>query len=346
MSSLINEIGSEFSCNEINQEFSLKLPKGFNDTLLTFCGRTSISIIIQKIPNIRKAMLPSYCCDSMIEPFRRMNIEVFFYNVNYDNGLNIDLELPGDIDVLLWCNYFGYKTIMPELSDFITNGGIIIEDITHSLFSAQQYNTQSQFLIASLRKWGPIVSGGFCASKDYNFNDLVLNLPDESFINMKTKAMFLKEQYLHDGDEKKKEEYLALFYECNQWLSNNYLNLRIDIESQKKINGKKFEQIVSIRRRNAKILHDGLKNHPDISFLFELTQMDCPIFVPIIVKNNKRDIFHKKLIENKIYCPIHWPKPNTICNSNLYDNELSLICDQRYSDLDMYRIIDVLINIK
>ena len=102
--------------------------------------------------------------------------------------------------------------------------------------------------------------------------------------------------------------------------------------------------MIIIRRKNAKILHDGLKRHQDISFLFNVEQMDCPIFVPIIVKNGKRDYFRKILIENKIYCPIHWPKPNATCNSNIYDSELSLICDQRYNEFDMKRIIEILNN--
>lgn len=342
MSINVKEIGSEFSCDETYQRLSFKFPVDFNDELLTFCGRTSIEIILENNPKIKKAMLPSYCCDSMIEPFRNQNIEVVFYNVNYNRGLQIDLKLEPDIDAIFWCNYFGYRHDMPDLSCFINNGGIVIEDITHSLFSLQQYNKQSQFLVASLRKWGPLLSGGFCASRDYSFNDVKLEFPNETFVNKKAKAMLLKEQYLDDGNEIKKEKYLSLFNESNQWLSTNYSHLKIDMKSRRIIQGNDYERMVKIRKRNAKLLHDGLKNHPDISFLFEMAQMDCPIFVPIIVKNNKRDFFRKKLIDNKVYCPIHWPKPNATCISNLYDNELSLICDQRYSAADMYRIINIL----
>ena len=70
--------------------------------------------------------------------------------------------------------------------------------------------------------------------------------------------------------------------------------------------------------------------------------MDCPIFVPILTTN--REAIRKKLIENEIYCPIHWPKPNDKCESNLYELELSLICDQRYNEADMQRIVDVINN--
>ena len=56
------------------------------------------------------------------------------------------------------------------------------------------------------------------------------------------------------------------------------------------------------------------------------------MFVPIISKN--RNNIRKKLIENNIYCPIHWTSFNN-SNNEIYANELSLICDQRYAKEDM-----------
>ena len=67
--------------------------------------------------------------------------------------------------------------------------------------------------------------------------------------------------------------------------------------------------------------------------------MDCPLFVPVLLEN--RDKVRKHLTENKIYCPVHWPKPEG-ADSNIYDMELSLICDQRYGVNDMERIVSVL----
>ena len=82
----------------------------------------------------------------------------------------------------------------------------------------------------------------------------------------------------------------------------------MDDESQSTVNGDLYNKVVEIRRRNARVLYRGLKDHPDISFLFDINKMDCPIFVPIIVKNNNRERFRKILIENNIYCPIHSPE--------------------------------------
>ena len=68
---------------------------------------------------------------------------------------------------------------------------------------------------------------------------------------------------------------------------------------------------------------------------------DTPIFLPIFMETKERDGLRKHLIEMGIYCPVHWPKPEG-CESNIYDLELSLICDQRYGIEDMKRIVSVI----
>ena len=47
-----------------------------------------------------------------------------------------------------------------------------------------------------------------------------------------------------------------------------------------------------------------------------------------------------------IYCPIHWPKPQMGGSSALFDTELSLVCDQRYTEKDMQRMIGILSDIR
>jgi hypothetical protein len=69
-------------------------------------------------------------------------------------------------------------------------------------------------------------------------------------------------------------------------------------------------------------------------FPVEIWTVRC--FVPILLPN--RNEIRAHLTKNEIYCPVHWPKPEG-CESNIYDHELSLICDQRYGIKDMKRIV-------
>lgn len=325
------EIGSEFYTVPIESDCGLIYPK---PGLLSFCGRTAIETVLNSI-KARTALLPSYCCESMIEPFQKKGMEVFFYDVNYKDQLIIDTDITDNIDVVFWCNYFGFKTEMPNFSKFLSRGGIIVEDITHSLFSTVQCNKQSQYIVASLRKWEPILSGGYCAGN--NLYDNYIEPPIE-FISKKQYAMDLKADYLISPDALKKEAFLSAFNESNQWLANNYSNLGIDEKSKYYLSKINMMEHRKIRRRNAEMLYDKLNGR--VEFLFDKETMDCPLFVPVIIKKN-RDLVRQKLIDKNIYCPIHWPKPER-CESNIYDMELSLICDQRYGEEEMNRLISTL----
>lgn len=336
----MREIGSEFSIEKIEVAQGLQIPR-LNDGVLVFSGRTAIEAVLNNEPLIQKALLPSYCCDSMIEPFKKAGIEVEFYSVNYDGKIKITLDMNICADCILWCNYFGYSVTMPDFSDYINQGGIIIEDITHSFFSKQQFHKQSKYLVASLRKWEPILCGGYYASRKNNLQPNSQKKPLNLFLEQKMQAMILKQKYLSGEKSIKKSEFMEMYAKTNKWLADNYSGLAIDEYSKKYLISVDYRCHRRKRIGNAYILYDGLKKHSDVNFLFPIEDMDCPLFVPVIIENGKRDFIRKRLIENDIYCPVHWPKPEG-CKSNLYDIELSLVCDQRYDEEDMRRIVDVL----
>lgn len=333
---MIQEIGSEF------HSMPLEEGDGFHYPIpgtLVFSGRTAIETVLLNLPKAKRALLPSYCCDSMIEPFRRAGIDTGFYPVNYDNGLKIEAGDLAGTDIFLWCNYFGFRMPMPDLTDYVGCGGVVLEDITQSLLSERVYHPQAQYLVASLRKWEPIACGGYCASAKDELRHSPTKLPPDDFLEKKYTAVEIKSAYLIDGDEKKKSRFLPMFSESNTWLAENYSRLSIDERSQEFLAHADMEKQKSIRRRNAEILYDGLSSA--VQFLFSIEKLDCPLFVPIVL-TEKRDELRRELTANRIYCPIHWPHPKADCISNLYEMELSLVCDQRYSDEDMQRIVRVI----
>ena len=67
------------------------------------------------------------------------------------------------------------------------------------------------------------------------------------------------------------------------------------------------------------------------------------MFVPILVDPHIRNDLRSYLINRAIYCPVHWPKSpyHGVCNE-LYDMELSLVCDQRYDFADMDRVLQAI----
>ena len=317
---MAREIGSEFHKVAPDSGHGLNYPR---PGTLVFSGRTAIEAVLKKLPDAHTALLPSYCCDSMIVPFRVAGIDVKFYKVEWAEGLKIEID--GSADTLLWCNYFGFKNSLPEFD------GVIIEDITHSFLTESPCHPQSDYLVASLRKWEPVNCGGYCSI------EIDGKIPPDEFITFKTTAMGLKAEYLDDHDEEKKPKFLKMFADSNHWLANNYQGLAIDRFSREYIGSVDVEKQRRIRRENARALYEGLQNI--VQFMFPIEDMDCPLFVPILLPN--RDKVRAHLTKNEIYCPIHWPKPEG-CESNIYNNELSLICDQRYGIKDMERIVSTL----
>lgn len=325
---MAREIGSEFHRVSPDSGPGLTLPVSGP---LVFSGRTAIETVLKEMPEAKKAVLPSYCCDSMIQPFRDAGIEVEHYPVFYEDGIKVEVKI--DADIFLWCNYFGFDVPMPDMNFF---SGVIIEDVTHSLLSDHLYHPQSDYLVASLRKWEPVNCGGYCAAVNGELYHLPITTPPQDYIEKKSAAMNLKTEYLSDLDEEKKPRFLSMFGESNRWLAQHYSNLSIDSWSNEYLSTADMDKQREIRRRNAKVLYGELGN---ARFLFPEEAMDTPLFVPILLSN--RNEVRKILIENSIYCPVHWPKPEG-AESNLYEMELSLICDQRYNEKDMERIISVL----
>lgn len=337
------EIGSEFEWSYINRlEW---LPHG-EDTIFTFSGRTAIETALKNIKCKRTALVPSYCCESMLIPFRDLNVKLDFFEVkNKDDGIQIiiDKENLMKQDVLFLCNYFGFRIDFPDdlIKTFQDRGGVVIEDITHSLLSKKLWYTDSDYWVASLRKWGDLLDGGYCNSRKRKLYFKPLHKPKNSFIEKKIQAMKLKRLYL-EGNKVDKNIYQSMFAECNSFLAKNYQDTLMTEVSYFLINQWNTLDIRTKRINNAKILYAGLRDLENIEPLFLEERMDCPLFVPVIIKRKYRDTIRKKLIENQIYCPVHWPKPAVECTLELYDIELSLVCDQRYERKDMNRILSVL----
>ena len=231
---------------------------------------------------------------------------------------------------------------------------IIIEDITHRLLNEQNYCIKADYLIASLRKWFPLPSGGLAVKMDGDFKEVKTTGPPARLISNKIEAMNQKAEYIAYGhgkgeyEKELKNSFLALFCEFNTGIIKTYKNARIDSVSKSLLSAIDVAAIKKQRRQNAQYLHRELKETRYIRFLFKKAdfQRDCPLFVPIMVESSARESLKKYLIANDIFCPVHWPMPNrlslTTQTEKLYKQQLSLICDQRYDHKDMERITEVM----
>ena len=325
------------------------------DTKFLLSGRTAIFYILKNIlkyKNIRKVYMPSYSCYSMIQAFKDLEIEVEYYDVYFNEVLKYNIDLENDSDIFFAMNYFGYsETNMEEyIKKIKEKGKIVIEDITHSILSKKRFSEYSDFLIASLRKWFPISSGGLAVNRKENFSLELSENTNEKLITLKNLAMENKKNYINkfeenniEDNQKEKNIFLKEYSESNEILEKDYQNYKIDENSYKILMGIDIEEIIKKRRENVKLIYEKLSKNLNIKFLINnFKEDDCLLFVPIILNHKIRDDLRKFLIGNKVYLPVHWPLEERV--NNIFDKELSLICDQRYSISDINYYLDLILD--
>lgn len=327
---MIGEIGSEFW-----QKYDVSDEKNGNEVIV-LSGRTALDFIIRDLKRTRpfnSIMLPAYCCDSMIEPFVRNNIEISFYSVTPDT-----IVYPSnDKDAVLLLDYFGY--INNQITDIANQAKeddkIVIYDATHYL---GERVISADYVFRSYRKWF------FCnyASVTKSNGGWLIPSPTKTnniYIQYRNNAADLKKEYIYSGIGEKKQ-FLDMFSEAEEILEKDYLNYY----GEKVICDETY--IAEKRRENAKRLINGLSKIKEIKlWRDQIKDIDIPLFVPILVAENQRDELRKYLIDHEIYCPVHWPLRNMHGDVNeMFDNELSLVCDQRYTIKEIDREIEVIRN--
>ena len=328
-----SEIGSEFWDVPLRTD-NLIFPE---TTQWYISGRGALKAVINALPDIRSVAMPSWCCDTMLKPFLEEGIEVRFYPVTIDPSFHQEPRL--DCDALLIMDYFGFYAPALNLG---TYPGIVIRDVTHSVFSRAYQD--ADYFFGSLRKWCGVWTGGYAWTKDGH--SLPIAGGDKTgYASLRRQAMDEKYDYLFGASEEKKERtqakrYLAVFEQAEDLLdhcASSAADPR-DVICAQKLD---VDSIRRQRRSNAQLLMDAFS---DQVFIPSLDQEDCPLFVPILVPDGKRDELRQYLIQQEIYCPVHWPLTDyhqgiDQRSEYLYQNELSLVCDQRYTEADMLRMI-------
>lgn len=331
------EIGSEFW---IEQDPTCLLSE--RDGLFVLSGRTAIDIILQDILSNRSTKnvyMPAYCCDSMIYPFHKRGIKVDLYDISFDGELHYNIDKEKKADIFFVNNYFGYENTISLniIRHFKENGSIIIYDRTHS-FLMDNDCVEADYSFASIRKWMGVVDGAVVEGVENIESVILRNCP---FFSTKEKAMKDKYRYFNGDSTVVKDDFLNGFIYFSYCLQNDYMDYEMDNLSYSIYKSADRAFIKEQRRDNAKYLHE----HLNLQFIGEPSDFFSPLFVPVFFETlAQRNKVRKTLIGDQIYCPVHWPKNSLIKPymkvNTIFDTELSLICDQRYTIEHMTRIVD------
>lgn len=356
---MLSEIGSNFWLNpsEHFAENTLGSPEQFNcrgnDYAWLSTGRSAIQFVINSIeerkPKIKKvAVLPSFTCDTVFEPFLKSGYEVYYYPVERDlrtkSDAILETVIKHDASIVLFHRYFGFDTLDRQVDslckDLSEMGKYTIEDCTQCLYSSIP-RADSDYKVGSIRKWTGTPDGGFAVCREGRFSEKPQR-PDEVLEAAKIKASYAKYQYLfeHKGD---KGEMLAMYRAAEDLLDNQkdiYCISDMSAKVQANLNVCELE---NKRRENYEILSKELKRL--VKPVFVINNKEVPLYFPVLVDD--RNSLQKHLVANAIYAPVVWPKDDRQprqCDGaeNAYDYLLCIPIDQRYGSDDIERIVEVI----
>lgn len=332
----------------IGGEFKIPLAgietKEFDNGIFFASGRGAFAAILRKIIVNKDAIqewggvvLPDYLCSSITQVCIDEKISYQFYHIKDDllpdeEDLLTKLE---DNKVVLLISYFGMinvENIANRIKKHNSNVVIIMDDV-QNFYSQYSESNFWDYRFNSYRKWFAVPDGAqvFCKSGS-------IDLPHakNTFAQYKFSGNVLK----NFSDWVEDNLCLDLIGKGEEILDTDY-NCECSKISRHLIPQLPFEEIKSKRMENASFLHDELEK---LGIKHTYNPESVPLFIPVFLEN--RSEVRKKMFSNNIFTPVHWPyesdKLNGTIKNQLYETEISLICDQRYSLEDMKRQIEVL----
>lgn len=330
-------IGGEFEIDlSIQREF---VPQ--SDTYDYALGRTALYQILRSLgPRHARVWMPDGLCHTMVEAAEMAKTEVVFYELNSDFKATLEaLDKSGfrDGEAVLMVNYFGLldlKLTAKVIKEQYPQSIVIEDDVQAYWRFAEKDNPYADYRFTSMRKAFAIPDGGLVKTSR--------PMPDvtghNTFAPFKVKAGVIK---LHRGQEGiKDEDYLALFRQGDELISENYEG-RMSDDSKRLFAGTDFEQAKRQRRANTKVILEGLKSL-GIKPLIEVPADAVPLFIPIYLEN--RDEVRRSMFQYEVFCPVHWPLEgmNVKRGKEMAEHELSLIIDQRYGEKDLDDIVKLI----
>lgn len=275
--------------------------------------------------NIKKIWMPKFVCNSMIEPLLILHIDIQYYDLDDDFHPKIPSDLEDD-RYLLYINYFGLCTsVQKKLIDIYPSNQLIFD---HSqAFFVKPFDCFAT--IYSLRKFLPVAEGGLLVTK-------MLNGPNYEFRS--TEEMI--RQYSHCFIRRLSNASEAYeIFKINELSLNDCMPKRISGITKELINCFDYSSIQSKRLENFKFLHSQLGGINKLQI--DIHEVESPLTYPLLYDKK----IANQLIASKIFTPTYWidsldrVEQNSF-EYNLIENTTHIVCDQRYSNIEMQFQID------
>lgn len=312
--------------------FELELPhnhKTFlhSDEVLLNSGRHSLEYILRSLGEIKRLWIPYFTCDVVMQPINLLQVPYSYYHINSDLTLAENIVLK-EGEYILYTNYYGVMDAYCKSLAIIYDNHLIIDN-AQALYAERIEGINTFY---SPRKFVGVPDGGIAYSN--NLYDGVLP-KDVSYDRcshlLKRHDLIPSEGYqdFRDNSHKIAESPMSVMSNLTEALLSS-----IDY------NAVREQRII-----NFKYLHEHLASLNGLH-LPPIDSFACPLVYPFYAKEPE---LKKYLISNQVFFATYWPNVFEWCNPGDTEYELTthiiaIPIDQRYSDEDMFRIIDLIEN--
>ena len=311
--------------------FELTLPKycpHWLDSAGKFnSARSAFSFLVEQL-GVKNVWLPYYLCDTVSKALLHLDININYYSLTEDFRIINDVCL-GEESLLLYVNYFGVCT--QQANDIINRYGAtnVVIDNSQAFFN-KPLNTIAT--IYSPRKFFGLPDGGLLYS-----NKCLAPPPKERDNSSKSRMEHLISR-LTDTPETSYQKYI----DAENAISSLHVQ-RMSHLTERLLYSIDYETVKLTRYNNASYLHQHLAKYNQLNVNIDKDVAPlCYPFLPIT-----QTVSRAELIRNKIFLPSYWPEVLGVVDKNSFEwelvtNGLFLPCDQRYSEDDMDRLIQLL----
>ncbi len=345
------EQGSEFHWLRANGGETTPLPWR-EPIVLAGSGRDAIRCLLAHgiaRRGWRRIWMPTYFCQDVLSSIASTGITVRAY---HDNPLLPAPARPAEVergDVLYVVNYFGLRSAPPFPESY---GAELVEDHTHDPWSHWASNSNADYCIASLRKALPIPDGAVLWSpRERELPPTPAVTPTRQAASaQKLAAMLLKHLYL-EGQRVNKQAFRDLARQGESNIASGEVS-GISPFSAALLSTFPITSWRNRRRLNQQRLCARLAPAPWATVLSPDGDGSCP-FSGIIVFDTAARAQHvrQRLIGLGVYPAVLWSLDNPVlpaipdADRELWPRLMSVHCDMRYSNDDMDRVAELIVQL-
>ncbi len=325
-----------------NTWFTHKL--GLQEPVYMMSGRCALGYCLRDYLHTntcKRCYVPSYTCETVLAPYRQVGMELIFYDFDRNMVPQFDPSLLGHFDILHIAGYYGFSCYDESfVREAKAAGATIIQDLTHSLFSADGLSPLADYAAGSARKWIGVAAGGVAYKRQGTFL-LPPEAADEEHLRRRV--------HLLEGaaDQTTAEEMNERFWAAEGMLRQMLSYQTSDAASVHLMEHLDVEGLQTKRRRNYQVLLDLLLP-TDFAPYIVFPVLDEPT-VPshFTILYPERDRLQQKLLEKGVKTTAYWPDvpegTEDFASTSIYREVLSLPMDQRYDEKDMAQVASLLL---